>query len=238
MSSSCSCQAVTCVGEVEVRSRSVRSNVGDVEVRDVVAADLADVAHLHLQAFPHSILGELGEEAVRRNYRWQLEGPHDLTALVATDDGDTLGFLFGGVFRGSTIGFVKSQRWFLARRVATHPRILLRGVGWNRVVLGARLLVRRTPPGRSEVPEAVPHRSLGILAIAVDPATQGRGVGRALMDEATRRAVGQGFESMHLTVHPSNENAVRFYRGLGWVPVAESDGAWTGRMSLDLVRHR
>lgn len=213
----------------------MRSIVGDVEVRDVVAADLAAVAHLHLQAFPDSILGELGEEAVRRNYRWQLEGPHDLTALVATDGPDTLGFLFGGIFRGSTIGFVKSQRWFLARQVATHPRILLRGVGWNRVMLGARLLARRAPAGQSEAPEAVPRRSVGVLAIAVDPFAQGRGVGRALMLEATRRAIDEGFESMHLTVHPANETAVSFYRGLGWYATPDTDGVWTGRMRLDLA---
>lgn len=209
--------------------------MAEVSVRDAVSDDLAGVARLHLQAFPDSILGELGEEAVRRNYRWQLEGPHDLTALVAVDGGDTLGFLFGGVFRGSTIGFVKAERWFLARRVLTHPKILLRGVGWNRVLLGTRLLARRTPPGQSEAPEAVPRRSLGILAIAVDPTTQGRGVGRALMEEATRRAVGRGFESMHLTVHPTNATAVSFYRGLGWVPAAEQDGEWVGRMRLDLT---
>jgi len=209
--------------------------MAEVRVRDAVVDDLAGVARLHLQAFPDSVLRELGEEAVRRNYRWQLEGPHDLTALVAVHSEDTLGFLFGGVFRGSTIGFVKAERWFLARRVLTHPRILLRGVGWNRVLLGTRLLLRRMPPGQSEMPEAVPRRSLGILAIAVDPTAQGRGVGRALMEEATRRAVDQGFESMHLTVHPANATAVSFYQGLGWVPVPEADGVWTGRMKLDLI---
>lgn len=212
--------------------------MGDVEVRDVVPADLPDVARLHLQAFPDSVLGDLGEEAVRRSYQWQLDGPHDLTALVATVDATTMGFLFGGVFRGSTIGFVKSQRWFLARRVATHPRILLRGVGWNRLVLGARLLVRRTPPGRSEAPEAVPRRSSGVLAIAVDPAAQGQGLGRALIAEAARRAVAQGFESMHLTVHPTNTAAISFYRGLGWTPMPEPDGSWSGRMTFDLDRMR
>lgn len=209
--------------------------MGELEVRDVVPADLADVARLHRQAFPDSVLSELGEEAVRRNYRWQVEGPHDLTAIVAVDDSTTCGFLFGGVFRGSTIGFVKSQRWFLAGRVVANPRVLTRGVGWNRLMLGLRLLARRKGPPQPEDPAAVPRRSLGVLAIAVDPAAQGRGVGRALMAEVARRAVEQGFESMHLTVHPANDSAVRFYRGLGWVPVAEDDGEWIGRMKVDLT---
>lgn len=208
--------------------------MSEVLIRDAVESDLADVARLHIEAFPGSVLGDLGEEAVRRNYLWQLTGPHDLTALVANDDGDLLGFLFGGVFRGSTIGFVKSERWFLARQVAHHPRILLRGVGWSRVALALRLLARRTAPAQPEQPEAVPRRSLGVLAIAVDPAAQGRGVGRALMAEVAERARAQGFEAMHLTVHPSNEQALRFYRSLGWSELLEADGRWVGRMTISL----
>lgn len=210
--------------------------VADLEVRDVVPGDLSEVARLHRQAFPNSILSELGEEAVRRNYRWQIEGPHDLTAIVAVDGSTTCGFLFGGVFRGSTIGFVKSQRWFLARRVVARPRVLMRRVGWSRVMLGLRLLVRRSTSNQPEDPSAVPRRSLGVLAIAVDPATQGRGIGRALMAEATNRAVKQGFESMHLTVHPTNLTAVNFYRGLGWVAIPEADDTWHGRMRIDLTQ--
>lgn len=209
--------------------------MSEVEVRDAVEADLGDVARLHIQAFPGSVLGELGEEAVRRNYLWQLTGPHDLTALVAHDDDRLVGFLFGGVFRGSTIGFVKSQRWFLAGRVARHPRILLRGVGWNRLVLGARLLARRSSAPQPEQPDAVPRSSLGVLAIAVDPVAQGRGVGRTLMGEVARRATEQGFESMHLTVHPTNTQALAFYRSLGWSELVEPDGSWVGRMTVPLV---
>ncbi len=206
-----------------------------LDVRDATESDLGRIAHLHIQAFPGSVLGELGEEAVRRNYRWQLTGPHDTTALVATDGDDVLGFLFGGVFRGSTIGFVKSQRWFLARRVLRHPQILMRGVGWNRLGLGVRLLARRPAGPAAEQPEAVPRRSLGVLAIAVDPSAQGRGVGRALMREVAQRAEAQEFEAMHLTVHPTNEQALNFYRNLGWTELDEPDGTWSGRMTVQLA---
>lgn len=206
-----------------------------VRLRDAVESDLAEVARLHVLAFPDSVLGALGEEAVRRNYSWQLTGPHDLTALVAVDDADrVLGFLFGGVFRGSTIGFVKTQRWFLMGQVLRHPRILLRGVGRDRLALGARLLARRHKVAGPEAPDEVPRRSLGVLAIAVDPAAQGRGVGRALMDEAVVRATAAGFEAMHLTVHPTNVGGLSFYRSLGWTELHEPDGRWIGRMTHPL----
>lgn len=203
-------------------------------VRDADEGDLADVAVLHVQAFPTSVLGALGIEAVRRNYLWQLNGPHDLAAIVAEADGQVMGFLFGGVFRGSTIGFIKREKWFLLRRVVTRPQILLRSVGWKRLLLGVRLLVRRSAPPQAEDPGAVPRRSFGVLAIAVDPSAQGLGVGRSLMAEATRRAVDLGFRAMHLSVHPTNAKALAFYRGLGWEELPEPDGSWVGRMSIEL----
>jgi ribosomal protein S18 acetylase RimI-like enzyme len=211
--------------------------MSDLVIRDAIESDLADVARLHMAAFPDSVLGEMGAEAVRRNYHWQLTGPHDLIALVAVDDtdGSVAGYLFGGVFRGSTIGFVKSQRWFLMGQLLKNPRILLRGVGWSRIGLAARLLARRrqsTPV--PEKPETVPRSSLGVLAIAVDPAAQGRGVGRALMDRVSELAAAQGFTAMHLTVHPTNTGGLAFYRALGWTELYEDDGRWVGRMTVPL----
>ncbi len=205
-----------------------------VEVTDVEPPDLGPIASLHVAAFPDSVLGRLGVEAVRRSYQWQLDGPHDLTALSARVDGDVVGFLFGGVFRGATIGFVKRERWFLLGRVVRRPGVVLREVGRDRVVLAVRLLLRRGAAAVPEDPDAVPRRSFGVLAIAVDPSAQGRGVGGRLMAEAAERARIAGFETMHLTVHPSNRNAVEFYRSLGWKESEEPDGSWVGRMIFPL----
>lgn len=205
------------------------------EVRPVRDDDLPVVARLHVAAFPESVLGQLGTEAVRRNYQWQLHGPHDVTALVAELDGQPVGFLFGGVFRGSTIGFVKSQKFFLAGRVLRHPKVLLGRLGWDRISLGLRLLASRWSTPAPEVPEAVPRSSFGVLAIAVDPAAQGHGVGRALMHAAEDAARTRGFTGLHLSVHPSNGGAVEFYERLGWRRRPEASGVWEGRMSYALA---
>lgn len=203
-------------------------------VRDAGRSDLQRIAELHVDAFPESVLGRLGVEAVRRSYEWQLDGPHDTTALVAEVDGRVAGFLFGGVFRGSSIGFVKREKWFLAGQVLRHPAVVRGELGRDRLALAARLLVRRWNQPTPEDPAGVPRRSFGVLAIAVDPRAQGRGVGRALMDVADRRARSAGFESMHLSVHPDNAGAVAFYRTLGWEPVESTGGSWEGRMRRPL----
>lgn len=205
-----------------------------VEVRDATDDDLLAIARLHVHAFPDSVLGRLGVEAVRRNYRWQLDGPHDTTAIVAGSDGTVEGFLFGGVFRGSTIGFVKTQKWFLAGRVLRHPSIVAGRIGRDRLALAGRLLSTRWTAPAPEDPAGVPRRSFGVLAIAVDPTAQGRGVGRALMDEARARATRTGFETMHLSVHPDNDRAIAFYRSLGWVSTEGPDAPVSARMVIEL----
>lgn len=205
-----------------------------VSVREARDGDLQAVAELHVAAFPESVLGQLGVEAVRRNYVWQLHGPHDVTALVAELGGRPVGFLFGGVFRGSTIGFVKSQKFFLAGQVLRHPKVLVDRIGLDRVRLALRLVSSRWSTPAPEVPDAVPRSSFGVLAIAVDPAVQGHGVGRELMASASAAATAEGFEAMHLSVHPDNLQAVSFYESLGWRRTPEEDGGWVGRMRIAL----
>lgn len=201
------------------------------------------MARLHLAAFDDSVLGRLGHEAVRRNYVWQLDGPHDVVALVAerapqstgaAGSAALAGYLIGGRFRGSTVGFVRREKWFLIRAALRHPGFLTKSVGWRRLVLGVRLLFRRRPSAAPENPAAVPPRSFGVLAIAVDPMCQGTGVGRALMVDARGHAEAAGYGAMHLSVHPENDAAIAFYRSLGWVPMPEPNGEWTGRLRLSL----
>ena len=200
-------------------------------VGPLAPSDLAEVARVHISAFPESELGRMGPEAVRRSYLWQFEGPHDLTALGAWSDGVLVGFLFGGVFRGSTIGFVKRERWFLLGQVLRHPGVIVRRASLGRLKLAAKLLVRRTPaPPASERPEAVPPDAFGVLSIAVDPSVQGGGVGRLLMAAAEAAARDSGFSRMHLTVHPDNDQGVRFYETDGWERSSADGGPWIGQM--------
>lgn len=208
-----------------------RQASGRWHVVPLTTADLDEVARLHVVAFPESELGRQGLEAVRRSYLWQFEGPHDLTAIGIRADGRLEGFLFGGVFRGSTIGFIKREWRFLAAQAIRHPSALLHRERLGRIAEGVRLLFRRTSGGPApEQPTAVAPRSFGVLAIAVDPSSQGHGVGQAIMYEAERTARADGYEQMHLTVHPSNEQAVRFYERGGWVRRSFDDQPWNGQM--------
>lgn len=60
-------------------------------------------------------------------------------------------------------------------------------------------------------------RGLGeLLAIYVDPAAWGRGIGRCLIADARTRLAERGFHQAILWVLRGNERAERFYRADGW----------------------
>lgn len=202
------------------------------EILGLIREDLPEVARIHRLAFPGSALTALGDEAVRRYYLWQIDGPHDCTALKATVDGRISGFCFSGVFRGALGGFLQAHRNYLALRVLTHPWLIANPFFRDRLLSGLRVLRRGSaaPPAR---PEQQKPDSYAILSIAVDPAGHGRGIGRALMLAAESDATNRGFKRMHLTVDPDNTVAIRFYEGLGWRRLQAGD-VWTGAMTREI----
>lgn len=187
---------------------------------------LSDVARVHVAAFPSSALTKLGNEAVQRYYHWQLTGPHDVYAIAGFANEALVGFCIGGIFRGALSGYVRKNRRFLMLRVLLRPWLLSNPIFRERISLALKLGKRKKKPGPIS---NVSVQSFGILAIAVHPQYQGHGVGRLLMQDAELHARREGFTRMHLTVEPSNSNAIRFYLGLGWEKV-EKENAWTGQM--------
>jgi ribosomal protein S18 acetylase RimI-like enzyme len=214
-----------------MNEKQVDSNV---EIAGLDVEDLDGIARIHIAAFPESELGRQGAESVKRNYRFQFEGPHDLTAIGARLDGALVGFLFGGVFRGSTIGFVKREWRYLLLQALRHPSTLLRPVALKRALLAVQLLFRRAPAPMAEDPTRVADRSFGVLSIAVDPAAQGMGIGGLVMEAAIAAARALDFEQMHLTVHRDNHEAIRFYERFGWTQVPGDEGGSSRQMVLRL----
>lgn len=203
----------------------------DLTVRELRRDDLATVAGIHLAAFRDSALSGLGKEAVRRNYLWLLEGPHESTAIGVFDHGELVGYCFGGRFNGALTGFLHKNRAYLVGRVITHPWLVFGPLFRDRIVLALKLLVarargsQRAPAPAATVPaSAKPPPAYGILAIAVDPQRQGTGAGKLLMLRNEELARAAGFPSMELCVAATNAQAIRFYERLGWQKAG--DGKW------------
>ncbi len=77
-----------------------------------------------------------------------------------------------------------------------------------------------------------------IWAIYVDPAAQGRGVGRALMAAAVRGLAVRGFGEAVLWVFEANVAARAFYEHLGWTPDGAAKAFPIGDAAPIEVRYR
>ena len=60
-----------------------------------------------------------------------------------------------------------------------------------------------------------------VLNICVSPAAQGKGYGRAMMENLMRLARDKGAEMMFLEVRPSNEKAISLYLDLGFNEIGQ-----------------
>jgi ribosomal protein S18 acetylase RimI-like enzyme len=80
-------------------------------------------------------------------------------------------------------------------------------------------------------PIAASDHVLMITGIAVDPACQRQGVGRALLDAAVAEARARGARRLTLRVLAHNDGAVRLYEGAGFVV----EGVLRGEFFLDGV---
>lgn len=195
--------------------------------------DLAEVARVHRAAFPASALTELGEEAVRRYYLWQLEGPHDHHFVCVRLEGQLAGFCVSGISRGALSGFLRRNTGFLTAQVAMRPWLLANPIVRTRMGAALKLLrqvQRKAAPAGGEGCAV----SWGILAIAVSPAVQGAGVAQHLLADCERVALARGFRRLHLTVAVDNQRAIRFYQKWGWRKEV-SEGIWSGRMCKELT---
>jgi ribosomal protein S18 acetylase RimI-like enzyme len=206
-----------------------------MEIRAIIESDLTEVAHVHVLAFPESGLTQLGNEAVRRYYLWQLTGPHDSLCIGAFDDEKMTGFCFAGVFRGAETGFLQKNLLFLIGQLITHPRLLTREIILDRVAYSLKAFRTMIRHNRKVAKERKPpSRSFGILSIAVRPDYQGAGIGKLLMQNAESIACKQGFGSMRLSVKPDNQRAIIFYEKSGWQKTPAAEGVWRGLMTKTL----
>lgn len=77
-----------------------------------------------------------------------------------------------------------------------------------------------------------------LCALYVDPDHWGRGIGKALVAEARRRLVKQGFSHALLWMMAGNDRADSFYRKDNWLPDGNSRSESVWGVSVDEIRYR
>jgi ribosomal protein S18 acetylase RimI-like enzyme len=164
--------------------------------------DARAAAALHAGQIGEGFLTFLGPAFLRRLYR-RVARTSESFLLVVEDGATTVGFLAGST---DVAALYRAFLWHDGpAAVLTCSGRLLRS--WRRVIETLRHGTRGAGEGAE------------LLAIAVDPAARGRGVG-ALLVEAFLTEIGRRrFDAAHVVVASENETAVALYRRAGFTAV-------------------
>jgi ribosomal protein S18 acetylase RimI-like enzyme len=136
-------------------------------------------------------------------------------ALVVADDQGVAGYCLAA---RDTMAFTDwaEREWWPPLRSA-HPR---RSVGTPDA--GIIDLYYEPPVGRPDIVEAYPaHLHIDLL-----DRVRGAGWGRRLIERQLAQLRAAGAMGCHLTVDAKNDNAIAFYRHLGWTVLREEEDAW------------
>lgn len=110
--------------------------------------------------------------------------------------------------------------------------------GWQQDpdVRGHVLAVSGTLLGYGEVWCDEGEGEAELARVIVAPGARGRGVGRRLVRGLAEQALRAGYTEMFMRVHPTNTDALRCYRGAGFLPVAPALAAeWNAPQPVGYV---
>jgi ribosomal protein S18 acetylase RimI-like enzyme len=190
--------------------------------------DLDDVARVHRAAFPGTALTRLGDEAVRRYYLWLMNDAEEMYGIGAFENGQLLGFLFGGIVEWDNMSqFLRQNRSLLLKGFIRQPWLIADPLFRNRIGRGIRALTRRSPQAPRAIPVGGTKRPFDAVSSAVLPTCQGKGIGRKLMREAENIARQNGFNVMTGWLETSNAQALHAWESIGWKKLVKN-GRWNG----------
>jgi ribosomal protein S18 acetylase RimI-like enzyme len=175
-------------------------------VRPAVPTDARRLARLHADRITEGFLPVLGERFLARLYRRISVSPHAF-AHVAVDD--ATGRVEGFAAAATDVGALYrefARRDGLRAGLAAAPRLVRHA--------GRVLETLRYPSRTGGLPEAE------ILAVAVDPSSSGRGIGRRLVASVTDELVRRGAPGVKVVAGADNEAALRLYRACGFAAAA------------------
>jgi ribosomal protein S18 acetylase RimI-like enzyme len=174
----------------------------------MTAADARNIARLRLESADQGLLAQLGIGPVERFMRLAADD-RDSFGAVAVEDDRLIGYIL------CTTASIRLQRralrsapalWLRLPLLALkRPRLLRLGLG------RLRALLRRSP-----TVDASEEPPLRLFDITVAPSARGRGVGRALLDDALAEARRRRHQAVGLTVLRDNVPAIRLYESVGF----------------------
>jgi len=182
------------------------SELAPLTVSLLTAEFIERAVDIHLRGMGETLNARLGPEHLQYLYMLMMEDA-SCYAAVAVVDGRPLGVITGSLnarrFEANALA-----KMSIARLARTAAKILSNPGNMALWLKGNQI----AKPVRTATGEVVAV----LTAIVVEPATQGRGVGRALVAAFETFLRGQGAQTYRLDTQIGNIQAVEFYRSLGF----------------------
>ncbi len=176
-----------------------------ITVRRGTVRDAGSAAVLHASQISEGFLSFLGPHFLEHLYR-RIALSDQSFLLVAQSEAGPAGFIAGST---DVSGLYRSFLWHDGVKAALGAAGRL-VAGWRRVIE----TLRHGSAGGTGV-----GRGAELLAVAVDPSCQGRGVGRQLVGAFLDEVGNRGLEAAHVVVGADNTGAVSLYERAGFVTV-------------------
>jgi len=170
--------------------------------RLAVDVDAPRLAELHATRITDGFLPSLGPAFLERLYRRIVKSTDSFAYVVADESGRIVGFAAATADVGQLYKSFARRDGLVAGVVAA-PRLVR---SWRRVLE----TLRYPAAERADLPAAE------ILAVAVDADAAGRGIGRAVVDAATRRLADRGENAIKVVAGSDNVAALRLYESCGY----------------------
>jgi len=192
-----------------------------VVIRFATRDDAPALAALHASRITEGFLPTLGDDFLRRLYRRVVSSPDAFARVAVADDGHLAGFAACALD-------VRS----LYRRFLVHDGVAAALVAAPRLARSWRraLETLRYPSTTAELPAAE------VLAVAVAPGHEGRGLGRALVDALQAELTARHIDAAKVVTAADNPAALAMYGACGF-DVAERLQVHDGVESVVLVWH-
>ena len=185
------------------RGEATASDGPSVTIRTGGDADAAAAARLHASRIGDGFLSFLGPSFLARLYRRITRTPSAFL-LVADASGDVVGFIAGSADVGALYrSFV--MRDGIVAGLAAAPRLIR---GWR--------LVMETL-GHGSAGGTGTGRGTELLAVAVHPGHEGRGIGASLVGAFLDQVSASGATAAYVVVAADNDGAIGLYARAGFV---------------------
>lgn len=195
----------------------------EMVVRPALRSDIPAIVDVHARSFPGFFLTFLGPSFLRLFYEGLRHYP-DAQILVAVRKGDIVGFAGGVLDESEFFSRLKHDKTFSFARSAIRS-----------AVNNPRVMRRLWRARRRDIEAAENEIRATLLSIAVDPETQGSGIGRELLDAFREWLAGAGASRFKLTTDAQDNAAtISFYEHSGMTR-ARQFRTPEGRSMLELV---